>query len=157
MEYTITTIFSKHDTFGCWSVSWKNLGGDTGLYKIAAVIVPSWEVLGSRLGKDGYVNYNICSNIINNMGYYSRGYNPFVNQFDIEKSRQILEAFVDFCKSEERVIEKRVYSFWDALGGGNSFAFEKAQKKIKKELILEGEDTVYKRLVAYLRNKRVIF
>lgn len=151
MQYTITTINRKHDTFGCWSVSWENRGGDTGLYKIAAVIVPSWEVLGSRLGKDGYVDYHTCSYIINPLGLH-----PFVNKRNYGKSMQVLNAFVEFCESEKRIIEKRVYSFWDAFGGGNTGAFAKAQKKIKKELVLEGEDTVYKRLVAFLRTKRVI-
>ena len=159
MEVISTTIYSKHDIFGCWSVKWENRGGGDGLSKIAAVIIPYWDVLFQRLDTDGYISYFTCKQIIDSLSNtFSSYYNPYVYSQDRNKAIEFLNAFSDFCESEKIVIEKIVYSFWDAfsIGGGNVGAFEKAQKKIKKELVLDGEDTVYKRLIRFLRNRHLI-
>ena len=157
MEIISTTIYSKHDVFGCWSVKWENRGGSNGYIKMAAIIIPYWEVLFKKLDEDGYVSFYGCSNVIDHINNpYS--FNPYFHSRDYTKEIEFLNAFSDFCESEKIIIEKNAYSFWDAfsIGGGNEGAFSKAQKKIKKELVLEGEDTVYRRLISFLKRKQLI-
>lgn len=174
MEIITTTIYSKHDIFGCWSVKWEYRGGGSGITKVAAVIFPYWKVLFEKLASDGYINFSSVSEIvdaISNPGSYShirlisnmyRKFSPYESDYysqkENEKAIVFLNAFSEFCESEKNVIEKKVYSFWDAMdiGGGNSSGFEKARRKIKKDLVLEGEDTVYNRLKVFLKTKHLI-
>jgi len=160
MEIISTTIYSKHDTFGCWSVKWENRGVGfwKGTAKVAAIIIPNWEVLFKKLDEDGYISFYKCKSIIDQIvNPYS--FNPYRYHIsDSDKEVRFLNAFSDFCESEKIVKETKAFSFWDtvSIGDGNVGGFENAQKKIKKDLVLEGEDTVYKRLISFLRNRHLI-
>ena len=164
MRVTISNVISKHDTFGCWSVQWENCGGDTGLIRVSATIMPDWGVLSKRLADDGYIDLSICNRIISSARLAETiGWNNLIGAVfrpqegpDINKAIGVLKALSSFCEQEKQVIKKRAYSFLDALGGGNTISFEKAQKKILKNLILDGEDTVYNRLINYLRRQNAI-
>lgn len=161
MEIISTTIYSKYDTFGCWSVKWENRGVGfwKGTAKVAAIIIPNWEVLFKKLDKDGYVSYFTCKQIIDTLTKtFPSYYSPYISSQDKNKAITFLNAFSDFCESEKIVIEKKAFSFWDtvSIGDSNVIGFEKAQKIIKKELVLDGEDTVYKRLISFLKRKQLI-
>ena len=142
----------------------KNCGGDTGLIRVSATIMPDWGVLSKRLADDGYIDLSICNRIISSARLAETiGWNNLIGAVfrpyevpAINKAIGVLNAFSSFCEQEKQVIKKRAYSFLDALGGGNTISFEKAQKKILKNLILDGEDTVYNRLINYLRRQNAI-
>ena len=146
--------FPFREELGAWSIVWRELGGSEGYVHLEASISPSITAMVKFLASKGYIEHSIFRQIERMMSESS-----VFSSREIwvdARTNQILNGLMSFCKSETRVKDKRTWSFWASFDYGNTTRSDKCMKAIKKDLVLEGEETVEQRLLNYLRSHRII-
>ena len=145
--------FPFREDLGAWSIVWRELGGSEGYVHLEATISPGILAMVKFLISKGYLENSLSYQIERMLRL------PSYMAPDIRvdaRTNNILNGIMAFCKSETRVRDKRTWSFWGSFDNGNTTRSDKCMKAIKKELVLEGEETVGQRLLTYLRSKNII-
>mgnify|MGYP003501759052 CR=1 FL=1 len=160
INYSYTNVFQKNDNFGCWHIKWENTTSSEGLTKVKAFISLDITIFLNLLISKRILDGNIANYIYLAKTYDEDNQEAMLNaikqHFDsvhFNKQLRLYQDVEEFCKQKSRIESKWGYSFRDALWGGNESSFEKAVNKIKKSLILEGEDTLTKQFIDFFRKK----
>lgn len=166
MIHTVTYYrFPFKEELGAWVIIWDELGGSEGYCHLKATIIPNAKILIKKLIKDHLLSER-KSEI---------AYNHFTSPYGINEPPELLQYtlfspqdgsdiysvnvvihILKFCETKVKEVKKKSFSWLAALDlGGNTTRSDKCMKAIKKGLTLDGEETLYKELKAYLSSNNV--
>lgn len=145
MRVTVTNYrFPFREDLGAWTIIWDELGGSEGYVRLQAILIPNLKMMIDFMVSKGYLNSSNAQMIYNaatiGMSIQADAY-----------SVNIINGIIRFCESKKQIIKKRSFSWLAALDMGNTARTDKCMKAIKKDLVLDGEDTLGKQLLSYLR------
>lgn len=140
--------FPFKEDLGAWSIIWDEIGGSEGYVRLQATLIPNLKKMidfvvskGHLDSTDAYLIYNAAT----------LGMNIQANAYSVS----IINGIIRFCESKKRIIKKRSFSWLAAFDLGNTTRTDKCMKAIKKELILDGEETLGNQLISYLKSNGV--
>lgn len=150
MRVTVSNYrFPFKEDLGIWTIIWDELGGSEGYVRLQATIMPNYNKLLEILSYRKYVNKRKCEEIILSIQY------KLPHSADAY-TISILNTVLEFCESKKQIIKKRSFSFLAAFDWGNTTRTDKCMKAIKKELFLDGEDTVKSQMFDFFSKKGVV-
>lgn len=149
MQVTVTNYrFPFKEDLGIWTIIWDELGGSEGYVRLQATIIPNFEKLLDILVDKKYINKRKADEVIS---FIRLGISAPVDSYTLS----LLNSVFKFIESKKQIIKKRSFSFLAALDWGNTTRTDKCMKAIKKELILEGEDTVISQMFEFIRKSGI--
>ena len=142
--------FPFREDLGAWTIIWDELGGSEGYVRLQATLMPNLKKMIDFIVGKGYLNSTNAQMVYNaaSLGMEIRADAYSVN---------IMNGIIRFCESKKQIIKKRSFSWLAALDMGNTTRTDKCMKAIKKDLVLEGEDTLGNQLLSYLKANGINF
>lgn len=150
--------FPFREDLGVWSIVWNELSGSEGYVRLQATISPNFNAMCDYMVNKHYLDAGRVQ-IINrtlslgiNIKLLSYGSGEFYMD---PYTESIINGIIKFCESKTQIIKKRSFSWSAALDFGNTTRTDKCMKAIKKDLYLDGEETVYKQLLSYFKQNNI--
>ena len=140
--------FPFREDLGAWTIIWDQLGGSEGYVRLQATLVPNLKKMIDFMVGKSYLNGANAQMIYNAA---TLGMNIQADAYSVN----IINGIVRFCESKKQIIKKRSFSWLAALDMGNTTRTDKCMKAIKKDLVLEGEDTLGNQLISYLNTSGI--
>lgn len=152
MEVSIRNYsFPIREELGIWRILWEQLSASEGYVRLQATIFPNLDMLIDYVASKGYLKGSLARALVQASIYNV----PVPADADTVK---ILNGIISFCKSKKQVIKKRSFSWITAMAfdWGNTTRTDKCMKAVKKNLTLDGDDTVCQQLIQYLKSQKII-
>lgn len=140
--------FPFREDLGAWIIIWEQLGGSEGYVRLQATLTPNLKKMIDFMVGKSYLN-SINAHMIYNAA--TLGMSIQADAYSVN----IINGIIRFCESKKQIIKKRSFSWLAALDMGNTTRTDKCIKAIKKDLVLEGEETLGNQLLSYLKSNGI--
>ena len=141
-------MFPFREDLGAWAIIWDELRGRDGYVRLQATLSPDLKKMVDYLVDKRFLNRTNAQMV------YTASTLGISIPADVY-TVNVIKGVIKFVKSKTQVIKKSSYSWLGALDMGNTCRTDKCMKAIKKDLVLDGEETLGSHMVSFLNSSGI--